>query len=99
MRLQLTAARLRHQLARWSRARQRDDGAALGLTQAWLAPAAGLHAQPVEPPLVEGEQALAHGLGVAVQFLRNEASAQPIPTARDHLGMQDPIGGGMATAD
>jgi hypothetical protein len=76
---------------------QGDHGAALRFGQARLASAARLHAQPIKSTRVEGVDALAHRLGMTIQFLGNDAGAQPIPAACDHPGMYDPIGGGMVT--
>lgn len=72
-----------------------EDGAALELGQPWLASRAGLAAETVEPALIEGMQPVAHGLRVATQFAGDLARAQAVPTARDHLGVDDPVGRGM----
>jgi hypothetical protein len=76
---------------------QGDHGAALRCGQARLASAPGLHPQPIKATLVEGVEAFADRLWVAIQFLGNKARTQPIPAAHDHPGMQHPVGGGMQT--
>jgi hypothetical protein len=53
---------------------------------------------PSSPRSFQGVEAFAHGLGMAIEFLGNDPRAQPVPTARDHPGMQDPIGRGMEAA-
>jgi hypothetical protein len=83
---------------RWGTGHQRDDGAALGLAQARLAPAARLHPQPVEPTRVEGVEAFAYGLRMTILLLGDGSRAQPVPAARNHARVHDPIGGGMQTA-
>jgi len=74
---------------------QGEDRAALELGEPRRAPGAGLDAQALESPRVEGVHPVAHGLGVAAEFLRDLPCAQPVPTARDHLSVDDPVGGRM----
>ena len=52
----------------WRAGSQRDARTALGLGAARRAAATGLHAQPSKPALLERLEALADGLGVAVQL-------------------------------
>ncbi|HEX9415065.1 MAG TPA: hypothetical protein VF916_16295, partial [Ktedonobacterales bacterium] len=96
-RLQLPAVGGGHEFARRWRAGQGDEGAALRLAQARLAPAPRPHPQPIEAPRVERLEPLARGLGVTVERRGNPARALTLPTAHDHLGMGDPVGGSMRT--
>jgi hypothetical protein len=43
-------------------------------------------------------EAFADRLWVASEFLGDGTRAQPIPTARDQLGMEHPIGGSVLAA-
>jgi hypothetical protein len=94
--MQLTG-RFIGRVARWGKVNQIQNGTAFLLGEPWLAPATRFHAKAVEPALIKRLQAFSYGLRVAAQHLSNLTGAPPIPTVRDDLGMEGPVGRAMDT--
>jgi hypothetical protein len=84
-------------LSRWGNVNEVQNGAAFLLGEASLAPATRFHAKTVESALIKRLQAFTDGLRMAAYHLSNLTSASPIPTVRDDLGMEDPVGRAMDT--
>lgn len=80
-------------LARWRQFDQGEYGAALELGEARLAASARQHPQPVESLRIEGVQAVAHRFRMTAECVGDLAGALAIPAARDHLGVDDSVGG------
>src|SRR5829696_7385132 len=78
-------------------ANQRDDQGALGFGDASLAAGARSIAKPIESPLVEAMETLAHRLRVAPQFLCDSPGTKSIPTAGDHPSTHYPVAGSVTT--
>src|SRR5262249_9347737 len=89
------AAQLIDGFAWWGELHQGKNRTAFRFGEPRLAPRARFHPQAVEPALVEGVPAVAHRLRMPAQFVGDLAGACAIPAARDHLGMERPIGGRM----
>jgi hypothetical protein len=61
-----------------------------------LAAGTGAVTKPVQPLGVEPLDALAHGLGMAVELGGDLAGARAVPAAGDHPGAGNPIARGVA---
>jgi hypothetical protein len=77
---------------------QTDQDTALGFRDPPLASRSRPVSQAVEAAHIEGHEALAYRLWVALEFGGNDSRAQPLPTQDHHLRSADPIARGMATA-
>jgi hypothetical protein len=94
--MQLTA-RFIGRLPWWGSVNQVQNGTAFLLGEPWLAPTTWFHAKTVESALIKRLQAFSYGLRMAAHYRSNLTGTQPIPTVRDDLGMEDPVGWAMDT--
>jgi hypothetical protein len=75
---------------------QGDELAALVLGEPRLAAGTGVVTKPVQTLGVEPLDALAHGLGVAVELGGDLAGPRSVPAAGDHPGAGNPVTRGVA---